>query len=127
VIGGTIAGVTEGMWGFFAAVVTNAVILIGLYVRQGKQRTVLDQVNRAVNHQPEGSPTLVERVVAVEERTEQLATETVAHRAWEHRVFAALAHHVGFNLPQRVMVTEFDPLLDPIEGEEPWDESGSSN
>lgn len=93
-----------GGWAFAAAVValiTNVVILAGLYVRQGRQGRSVEQINRAVNHQEPGESTLIERVVTVERRTEEIARDTVDHRKWEHRVFGAIANHIGLTLPHR--------------------------
>lgn len=103
---------SDQAWIFFGVVVTNLVIVVGMFRRQGKQTVSINEVNRAVNHQAFSSPTLIERVIAVEATVDDFKEETVAHRDWEHRVFAALAHHVGFLLPHRE--PHVDPLIDPI-------------
>jgi hypothetical protein len=94
-----IAAVSEATWGFLGVLVANAVILAGLFLRQGKQSYKVDQINKAVNHQPEGSPTLVERVGTVEQLAAELAEETAAHRTWEHKAFTAIAEQIGVTLP----------------------------
>lgn len=86
------AAISEATWGFLGVLVANAVILAGLFVRSGRTSTAVGQINRAVNHQPEGSPTLVERVGRIE-------TETTAHRHWEHLAFNAIADEIGVELP----------------------------
>lgn len=86
-------------WGFLSVFVTQAVILTGLFVRQGRQGVSVAEINRAVNHQPKDAPTLVERVGVLEGRTEELATHGRAHRDWEHQALNALAFHVGCVLP----------------------------
>ena len=99
-------------WTFGGVVVTNLVILVGMFRRQGKQGKTIDDVNRAVNHQPGNAPTLINRVMAVEATVDNFKIETQEHRDWEHRVFAALAHHVGFHLPARKV--PHNPLINPL-------------
>lgn len=91
--------VSAAAWSFLGVLVTQLVVLTGLFVQQRRQGHSVDQINRAVNHQPDEEPTLVQRVRNVEERTEELAKQTRTHRDWEHKAFAALAIHVGCHLP----------------------------
>lgn len=93
------AAISEATWAFLGVLVTNAVILAGLFIRQGKQARSVEQINRAVNHQPEGSATLVERVGTLEDLTDTIVDETRIHRSWEWNALGALAHHVGCVLP----------------------------
>ena len=90
-----LAAISEGTWAFLGVLVTQLGILIALYIRQGRARTSIEQINTAVNHQLAGSPTLVERVTDIE------AAVAVAHkhRDWERHAFTTLAHHVGCILP----------------------------
>lgn len=53
----------------------------------------VDQINTAVNHVPEGSRTLVQRVTTIE-------SETRAHRAWETEVFRTIAAQIGCDIPE---------------------------
>lgn len=98
-----ISAVSDATWTFFGVIVTSMasvlVALIAVLVRQGKMRVSVEQINRAVNHQGDDKPTLVERVIGIEERTEVLEVETVNHRKWERLAFTALARHVGCELP----------------------------
>lgn len=104
--------VSDSAWGFLGVLVTAFasmfVALITLLIRQQKARVSIEEISRAVNHQGEDAPTLIARVVGIEERTELIERETHRHRQWEHRVFQALAHHVGFPLPQREDHHEYD-------------------
>jgi hypothetical protein len=97
--------VSDAAWGFFAAFVTGfctvIVALITLLIRQSRTSSSIEQINRAVNHQGDDAPTLVERVVTIER-------ETALHRQWEHKVFTALAVHVGFTLPEREDGHDYD-------------------
>lgn len=94
-----LAAVSDSTWTFLGVLITNVVILVGLFVRQGKQGTKVEQINRAVNHQPAGSPTLVDRVGAVEKLAADLASDTAVHRDWERQVFIAIADEIGVKLP----------------------------
>jgi len=100
-----IATVSDATWGFLGvfttASATIVVALITLLVRQGKATGTIEEISRAVNHQAAEAPTLVERVIGIEKRTEVIELETHRHRTWEHQVFSAIAHHVGFDLPER--------------------------
>lgn len=101
--------VGSGSGGFPTALVvlaTNVVILVGLFVRQGRQGQQVEQINKAVNHQSvdeDGNekPTLIQRMVTVEKRTEEMAEETSRHRDWVETAFASFANHVGLSLPRR--------------------------
>ena len=103
-----VAAISEGTWAFLGVLVTNMVVLVGLFLRVSKQSKSVEQINRAVNHQSEDAPTLIERVVKVESRTEELAWETSKHRQWQARVFTALARHVGMALPPCDDLAEYD-------------------
>lgn len=94
-----LAAISEGTWAFLGVLITNIVVLVGLFLRQGKQGKSINEVNLAVNHQVKDAPTLIQRVIVVESRVEDFQKETVVHRDWERQVFAALARHVGFDLP----------------------------
>lgn len=91
-MGGAMLAMSEGAWGFLGLLVAQSVALTALLINARRTRQDVKQVNRAVNHQPEGAPTLVERVGRIEK-------ETSAHRTWEHAAFHALARHVGCELP----------------------------
>lgn len=86
-------------WTFWGLVIPaflgNAVALTALFVRAGRTATEVAQVNRAVNHQPPGAPTLVERVEKLEVHRE----ETHEHWRWERRALAAIARNTGTVLP----------------------------
>jgi hypothetical protein len=101
--------ISEGAWGAIIALIANAAMLGALLIRQGGAKKSLDQINLAVNHSKKGSPTLVQRVTTIEERTEQFEQDTTKHRDWEHRVFASLAAHVGFALPPFPHKSDPDP------------------
>ena len=103
-----VAAISEGTWAFLGVLVTNMVVLVGLFLRVNKQAKSVEQINRAVNHQGDEAPTLIERVVRVEARTEELAVETVKHRQWQARVFTALARHVGMTLPPCDDLADYD-------------------
>jgi hypothetical protein len=51
----------------------------------------LDQINTAVNHQPTGARTLVQRMIDVEQ-------ELRVHRAWEAQAMHTIAEHLGIPL-----------------------------
>jgi hypothetical protein len=52
----------------------------------------VDQINTAVNHQPEGSSTLVQRVQTIE-------SDQRDHRRWEGQVMALIADQLGIRIP----------------------------
>jgi hypothetical protein len=91
-----VAGISEGTWAFLGVLVANAVLLFGLFYRQSGMRVAVDQINTAVNHQPEGDPTLIERVITLELQ----AQNGHLHRDWEREAFQLLAHEVGAHLPE---------------------------
>ena len=90
-----LAAISEGTWAFLGVLVTQLCILVALFVRQGRARASIEQINTAVNHQLAGAPTLVERVTDIE-RAVALGH---LHRHWERHAFTTLAHHVGCILP----------------------------
>lgn len=94
-----LAAVSEATWAFLGVLITQAVIFAGLFVRSTRTGRDVAQINRAVNHQPDGSPTLVERVGRIEARTEVIESDTKAHRDWEHSAFSAIADQIGVALP----------------------------
>ena len=108
---GIVAAISEGTWAFLGVLITQFGVLLALYVRQGRARTSIEQINTAVNHQLVGSPTLVERVTEIEAA---IATAQ-QHRGWERHAFTMLAHHVGCTLPAYPAVNA-DHLL---QGEQP--------
>jgi hypothetical protein len=95
-----LAAISDGTWAFLGVLITNGVILVGLFRRVGRQGQSMEMINRAVNHQEPGASTLIDRVITVERRTEEIARETAEHRRWQDRMFTALAHHVGMTLPR---------------------------
>jgi hypothetical protein len=90
-----VAAISEGTWAFLGVLTTQIVVLVALFVRQGRNATSLEQINTAVNHQGKDEPTLVQRVVNVE----QAVASAGVHRSWEKQAFTTLAHHVGCTLP----------------------------
>lgn len=54
--------------------------------------TKVDQINTAVNHQPEGASTLVQRVQAIE-------AEAQAHRRWEAAAMQLIGQQLGIAIP----------------------------
>lgn len=87
-----ILAISDSAWGFWGLLVTQTCALVALLINARRTRRGVDQVNRAVNHQPEGMPTLVERVGRIE-------TEAAAHRSWEAKVFDAIGSQLGIDLP----------------------------
>jgi len=86
-------------WAFLGVMVSQGVVLAGMFVQQRRTAAEVSQVNRAVNHQPDGSATLVQRVGAIETQLDDFKTETGVNREWEHKAFRALAKEVGCVLP----------------------------
>lgn len=88
----------DAVWAFFGVFVTSVssiiVALIAVLVRQGRMRISVDAINRAVNHQGDDEPTLIERIIAVEKVTHH----GLLHRDWERKSLTTLAHHVGARL-----------------------------
>jgi hypothetical protein len=89
------AGISEGTWAFLGVLLTNAVILIGLFVRQGRIASGVRDVNRAVNHQPEDHPTLIQRVASLE-KASRIGGR---HREWEHEALRVISIEIGCVLP----------------------------
>jgi hypothetical protein len=94
-----VLGLSDAGWGFLGIAITQLVIFAALFVRSGRTGREVSQINRAVNHQPDGSPTLVERVGRIED-------ETIAHRRWEHEAFSAIATEIGVTLPDHPKETQ---------------------
>jgi hypothetical protein len=103
-----VAAISDGTWAFLGVLVANGAMLAALFIRQGRARTSIEQINTAVNHQLAGTPTLVERVSDIEKA---VATAQL-HRGWERHAFTTLAHHVGCILPP------YPPTPHDIEGDE---------
>lgn len=97
------------------ASVTFAVLILGLLIRRqfksfdvrfGNMGATLsgiegkvEQVNTAVNNVPTGSPTLVARVIRLEEGHDQMISHLESHQSWERQALKEIADHVGVNLP----------------------------
>jgi hypothetical protein len=94
-----VVAVSEAGWAFLGIVVVQFFALAGLYVQSRKTSTGVAEVNRAVNHQPTGSATLVQRVGSSEDEIASFKAETAEHRRWEHRLFRSMGNHVGFTVP----------------------------
>jgi len=94
-----VIALSEAGWAFFGIVVVQFFALAGLYMQSRRTGTEVKQVNRAVNHQPEGSATLVQRVGSIEDEIASFKAETAEHRRWEHRLFQSMGSHVGFTVP----------------------------
>lgn len=88
----SVIALAEAGWEFFSVLVVNLFAVVVLFIRQGRIGVKVDQVNTAVNHQPVGSRTLVQRIASIE-------IDTAAHRLWEHAAFSMLAKQVGCKLP----------------------------
>lgn len=69
-----------------------AVALPGLKATVEAIDTKVDQINTAVNHQPEGESTLVQRVQAIER-------DSKAHRSWEAEVMHLIGAQLGIDIP----------------------------
>jgi hypothetical protein len=82
--------ISEAGWGFLGVLTTQTVILIGLLINSHRTRRNSEQINRAVNHVPPGSPTLIARVVSVEKNQD-----------WQGDCIIAIAQHVGAHLPPK--------------------------
>ncbi len=94
-----------GMIGFFstgdAAVIVAVLSLTGTWVA-ARNRKAIQQINRAVNHRPNGEPTLIQRVVRLEQNSS-------LHAEWSAQVLVAVAEQVGVDIPARPEpVTECD-------------------
>jgi len=59
-----------------------------------RNRQAIQRIDRAVNHQPDDAPTLIQRVVRLEENQE-------VHAVWTQTVLEAVAHEVGVAIPPR--------------------------
>jgi len=92
---------SDAGWAFLGVLSVQFVALAGLYVQSRKTGTQVTQVNRAVNHQPEGTATLVQRVGTIEKEIVSFKEETEKHRCWEYGVFQLMGEHVGFRVPVR--------------------------
>lgn len=69
-----------------------ALELPGLKATVAAIDTKVDQINTAVNHQPEGESTLVQRVQLIER-------DSKAHRRWEAEVMALIGAQLGIEIP----------------------------
>jgi hypothetical protein len=82
--------ISEAGWGFLGVLATQTVILVSLLINSHRTRRNSEQINRAVNHVPPGSPTLIARVVSVEKNQD-----------WQGECIVAIARHVGATLPPK--------------------------
>jgi hypothetical protein len=89
------AAISEGTWAFLGVLITNAVLLVGLFYRQGRIAAGVRDVNRAVNHQPNDHPTLIQRVASLEVS----ADNADRHREWQHGALHAISVEIGCELP----------------------------
>lgn len=87
-----ILALSDAAWGFLGLLVFHAAALIALLINSHRTRVSINDVNRAVNHQPVGSPTLVERVGSIER-------DYASHRCWVQTSLRAVAAQVGTSLP----------------------------
>jgi len=95
----TLFAMSDGAWGLAGVVVVQLAGILALFVNSRRTRIDVKAINRAVNHQPEDAPTLVERVGSIEVRTEAIEVTTAVHRDWEHQAFSAIARQLGTTLP----------------------------
>ena len=80
------------MWAFLGVIAATTIPAWLNFLNGRKNRTDVIAISKAVNHTPEGGPTLVERVTWIEQ-------ETSAHRLWETEACTSIAHQVGTTLP----------------------------
>lgn len=76
-----------------AAVITAVIALVasGLAAKNSK---AIKQINRSVNHQADDAPTLIQRVIRLEQNQ-------AIHTTWTAEVLVALADQVGVPIPDR--------------------------
>lgn len=87
-----------------AAVVVAVISLIAGWVTVvgARTRKEIRQINRAVNHQGDNQPTLIQRVIHLEQNQ-------AIHAAWTADVLMSLCAQIGASLPPRPKV---NPLKD---------------
>lgn len=96
-------------WGLLGVIVAQVGMFAGLVytskqsrqanVHAGQTAVKVDSINQAVNHQPNSEPTLIQRVIGLQECYDRFYRDLEAHRLWEHEAFIALAEEVGIELP----------------------------
>ena len=85
-----------------ASIIVALITAIATYVTTRKNRHDLKQINHAVNHVPAGSPTLIQRVVQLEEHH----ARQKRHAEWEAQAICAIARQIGVILPEHPKDTQ---------------------
>ena len=79
-----------------------ALIVAGTGIIASRSHRAISRIDRAVNHQPDDAPTLIQRVIRLEENQAVTA-------AWTGDALLALAGQIGVELPPR------PPRVDDVE------------
>lgn len=86
-------------WG---ALFSGTALVVAAWIARPTRATSkkIDSIDKAVNSQEHGMPTLVGRVISQDERGLQTAIELANFRRWTTESFKAFAAHQGVILPK---------------------------
>jgi hypothetical protein len=79
-----------------ALITTGGLITIAWMGKTIKRE--VKQVNRAVNHVPNGTPSLIQRVMTLEQTVDEIAAYGKRHREWTVNALTLIADDTGITL-----------------------------
>lgn len=68
--------------------------------RQVTSSQQISQINNAVNHQPSDAPTLINRVLTIEQNMVAHNAWEATHSLWQHEALETIANQVGCRLKE---------------------------
>lgn len=76
-----------------ASVIVATIAFTGTWLA-ARNRKAIRRIDRAVNHQPDDAPTLIQRVIRLE-------VNQTSHSTWTATVLENLAKQIGVDIPPR--------------------------
>lgn len=93
-----ILGLSDGGWQFAGVLVVQATVVFGIWYaahNARRARKVAESTNEAVNHVPEGTPTLIQQV----QHHGHVLRKIEAHQEWQAGVLLEVARQAGVAVP----------------------------
>lgn len=100
-------GVSEAGWQFAGVVVVQLTVVFGIWYaahNARRARKVIESTNEAVNHVPEGTPTLIQQVL----HHGMVLRKIEAHQQWQAGVLLEVARQAGVVVPALPLTDEED-------------------
>lgn len=76
-------------------------VAIAALIKTAKLGKTTEQVNRAVNHQPADSPTLINRIIAMETRLQNIEANTVSTQRSVKKLSDEQKRHLAWHQAQQ--------------------------